>query len=100
MAEVIPLAIGAWLSRLQVNVCTKQCEAYGRNLPLRVNKHINMCQNHRLITADNASSNIVSSMRPGLESVIQTVRNLRHCDYPEIDITIAVAGLHILYAKA
>jgi len=74
MTHIIQLAIGAFISSLGVNGCTKSWEAHERNQQFGENKSIGIGKSQRLRKEGNARINKVSAMRPGLAKIIEKVR--------------------------
>jgi hypothetical protein len=74
MAQVIQLAVGAFMSSLGVKGRTKSCEADERNQQFAENESIDIGKSQRLRKEGIASINKVSAMRPGLAKIIEKVR--------------------------
>jgi hypothetical protein len=71
--HVIQLAVGAFMSSLGVNGCTKSWEAPERDRQFGENESIDNGKSQRLRKEDNARINKVSAMRPCLAKVIEKV---------------------------
>jgi hypothetical protein len=73
MADVIQLALGAFMSSLGVKGRTKSWEAHKRNQQFGENESIDVGKSQRLRKEGNARINKVSAMRPGLVKIIEKV---------------------------
>jgi len=89
MAHVIQLAIGAFMSSLGVNGCTKSWEAHEHNQQFRVNESIDIKKCPRLQKEGNPQINKVSAMRPGLAKIIEKECISKYFESPETDLHIA-----------
>jgi len=74
LAQVIWLALGAFMSSLGVKGRTTSCEAHERDQHFGENGSIDIAKSQRLQKAGNARINKVSAMRPGLAKIIEKVR--------------------------
>jgi hypothetical protein len=74
MAHIIQLALGALVSSLGVNGCTKSWEAHECDQQFGENESIDIGKSQRLRKEGNASINKVSAMRTGLAKNIEKVR--------------------------
>jgi len=74
MAQVILLALGAFMSSLSVKGHTKSWEAHERGEEVGENESIDIGKTQRLRKEGNARINMVSAMRPGLAKIIEKVR--------------------------
>jgi hypothetical protein len=73
MVHVIQLALGAFMSSLNVKGCTKSWKAHERNQQFGKNESIDIGKSQRLRKEGNARINKVSAMRPGLAKIIEKV---------------------------
>ena len=71
MAQLIQLAVGAFMSSLGVNCHTKSWEAHERDQQFVENEIIDIGKSQRLRNKGNARINKVSAMRPGLAKIIE-----------------------------
>jgi hypothetical protein len=74
MAQVIQLALGAFISSLGVKGHTKSWEAHEQDEHVGENESIDIEKSQRLRKEGNASINNVSAKRPGLGKIIEKVR--------------------------
>jgi hypothetical protein len=73
MTHVIQLALGAFMSSLAVQGCTKSLEGHERDQQFGENESIDIGKCQRLRKESNATINKVSAMRPGLAKIIEKV---------------------------
>jgi len=73
MAHVVQLALGAFMSSLGVQGCTKSWEAHERDLQFAENESIDIEKSQRLRKEGNARIKMVSAMKPGLAKIIEKV---------------------------
>ena len=73
MANVIQLALGAFMTSLAVVGHTKSWEAHERNPQFGENESIDIGKRQRHRKEGNARLNTVSAMRPGLAKIIEKV---------------------------
>jgi len=74
MAHVIQLALAALMSSRGVKGRTKASEAHERDQQFGANETTDIVKSQRLRKEGNARINKVSSMKPGLEKIIEKVR--------------------------
>jgi len=74
MADVIQLALGAFLNRLGVKGRTQSWEAHERNQQFAENQSLDIGKSQRLRKEGNTRINMVSAMRPCLAKIIEKVR--------------------------
>jgi hypothetical protein len=74
MAHVIQLALGAFMSSLGVNCCTKFWEALEGSQQFGENESIDIGKSQRLQNEAHDRINKVSAMRPGFPKIIGKVR--------------------------
>jgi len=74
MAQVIQLALGAFMSSFGVKGRTKSWEAHERDQQFGENESIDIGKSKRLRKEGNARINKVLAMRPGLAKIIEKVR--------------------------
>jgi hypothetical protein len=79
MAQVIQLALEAFISSLGVKGRTKSWEAHERDQQFGENESIAIGKSQRLRKEGNARINKVSAMRPGLTKIIEKVRISTYC---------------------
>jgi len=79
MAQVIQLALEAFISCLGVKGRTKSWEAHERDQQFGENESIAIGKSQRLRKEGNARINKVSAMRPGLTKIIEKVRISTYC---------------------
>jgi hypothetical protein len=73
MADVIQLALGAFMSRFGVKGRTDYWDAHERDQQFGENESIDIGKSQRLRKEGNARINKVSAMRPGLAKIIEKV---------------------------
>jgi len=98
MAQVIQLALGAFMSSLGVKSRTKSWEAHERNQQFGENESIDIGKSQRLRKEGNSRINNVSAMKPSLAKIIEKVRISWYFGSPEIDRHIAENACSIHYA--
>jgi len=98
MANVIQLALGAFMTNLGVKGCTKSWEAHERDEQFGENEYTDIGKSQRLQEESNSRINTVSTMRPGLVQITEKVRISRHFELPETDLHIAENTCCIDYA--
>jgi len=89
MAHISKLGLGAVMSSVGENGCTKSWEAYERNQQFGENECTDIGNSQRLRNEGNARINKVSAMRPDLAKIIEKVSISRHFGRPETDLHIA-----------
>ena len=99
MAQVIELALAAFMSNLNVKGHTKSSEADARNQQSGKNESIEIGKSQRLRKEGNARINKVSAMRPGFATIIETVLTSRYFISSETDLHKAVNTCCIDYAN-
>jgi len=85
MADVIQLALGAFMISFGVKGHTKSWEAHERDQQFGENESIDIGKSQRLRKEGNARINKVSAMRPGLAKIIEKVHISWHFESPEAD---------------
>ena len=98
MAQVIQLALGAFMSSHSVKGRTKSSEAHDRDEQCGENESIDIGKSQRLRKEGNTRINKVSAMEPGLAKIIQKVRISWYFGSPEIDLDMAENACCIDYA--
>jgi len=98
MTHCIQLALGAFLSSVGVNGCTKSWNAYECDQQFGQNEHIEIGKSQRLHKQGNARIDKVSAMRPGLARIITRVHISRYFESPETYHQIAENAYCIDYA--
>jgi len=86
MAQLIQLAVGAFMSSLGVNCHTKSWEAHERDQQFVENEIIDIGKSQRLRNKGNARINKVSAMRPGLAKIIEKLCIAWYLQCPEADL--------------
>jgi hypothetical protein len=74
MADVIQLALGAFMSSLGVKGRTKSLEDHDRDQQFGENESIDIGNSQRLRKEGNARINKVLAMKPGFAKIIEKVR--------------------------
>jgi len=74
MAHIIQLALGAFMSSLGVEGCTKSWKAHEHDQQFGENESRDIGKTQRLRKEGNARINKVSATRPGVAKIIETVR--------------------------
>jgi len=92
MAHVIQLALGAFMSSLDVKGCTKSSEAHERNQHFGENESIDIGMSQRLLKEGNARIHKVLAMRPGIALIIEKVRLSRYFESPETALHTAATA--------
>jgi len=98
IAHVIQLALGAFMSSLGLQGCTKSWEAHERYLQFGDNQSIDIGKSQRIQIEGNARINKVSAVRPGLAKIIEKVCIATYFESPETDLNIAENTCCIDYA--
>jgi hypothetical protein len=98
MAQVIQLALGAFISSRGVKGHSKSWEAHERNLQFGEIESTDIGKRQRLRREGNARINKVSAMRPGLAKIIEKVRISTYFEWAETDQQIAENARCIDYA--
>jgi len=98
MAHVIQLALGAFVSSLDVKGPTKSWESHERDQQFGENESVDIGKSQRLRKDGNTRINMVSAMKPGLAKIIEKVRISWYFGSPEIDRDIAENACSIDYA--
>jgi len=99
IAHVIQLALGAFMSSLGVEGCTKSWEAHERDQQFGENESKDIGKSQRLRKEGNARFNKVSAMRPGLATIIEKLRISWYFESPEADFHKAENACCINYAN-
>ena len=99
MAHIIQLALGAFMSSLGVQGCTKSWEAHERIQQFGENESVDMGKSQRLLKEGNSRINKVSSMRPGLAKIIEKVHISRYFESAGTDHHIAENACGIDYTN-
>jgi len=99
MAHVIQLALGAFMSSLNLKGRTKSWEAHERDQQFGENESMDAGKSQRLRKEGNARINKVSAMRPGLAKIIEKVRISWYFESPEADLHIAENACCIDYTN-
>jgi len=99
MANIIQLALGAFMSSLSVKGRTKSWEAHERDQQFGENESIDGRKSQRLWKEGNARINMMSAMKPGLAKIIEKVRISWYFESPEADLHIAENACCINYAN-
>ena len=89
MAHVIQLALGAFMSSLGVEGCTKCWEAHEHDQQFGENECTENGKYQRLRKVGNARINKVSALRPGFAKIIEKVHISSSFDSPETHLDIA-----------
>jgi len=89
MAHVIQLALGAFMSSLQVKGRTNSWEAHERDQQFGENENTHIRKSQRLRKEGNAKINKVSAMKRGLAKIIEKVRISRYSEDSETNYHIA-----------
>jgi len=97
MADVIQLALGAFMSSLGVKGRTKSWEAHERDQQFGENESTDIGKSRRLRKEGNATINKVSAMRPGLANIIEKVRISTYFESADADLHIAENACGIDY---
>ena len=87
--QVIQLALGAFISTVGLQGCTKAWEANEGDQLFGENQSTGIGKSQRLRKDGNARFNQMSVMRPCVAKVIETVRISRHVERPETYLHIA-----------
>ena len=98
MVHVIHLALGAFMSTLDVKGCTKSWEAPEHDQLFGENESTDIGKSQGLQKEGNARFNKVSAMRPGLAKIIEKVHISTSFESAETDLHIAVNACCIDYA--
>jgi len=89
IAHVMQLAIGASMSSLCVNGCTKSWEAHERAQHFGENESIDIGKSQILLKQGNATINMVLAMRPAFAKIIKKVHIVWYFESPETNLHIA-----------
>jgi hypothetical protein len=100
MAHVIQLALGAFVSSLGVKSSTKSWTAHEHDHQFGEKERIDIGHSERLRKEDNATSNKVSAMRPGLGMIIEKVYISTHFGWPKTDNQMAENACCVDYADS
>jgi len=85
MAHVIQLAVGAFMSSLDVKGLTKFWEAHEHNQQFGQNESIDIRKSQRLRNEGKVWISKLSAMRPGLAKIMEKVLISRYFESPETD---------------
>jgi len=89
MVHRIQLALGAFMSSLGVEECTKSWEAREQDQQFEENEITDIGKSQRFRKEGNARINMVLVMRPSFEMIIEQVFIARHFEITETDLDIA-----------
>ena len=89
IAHITQLALGAFMSSLDIKGRTKSWEAHERDQQFGENQSIDIGRSQRLQKEGNARINKVLAMRPGLAKIIEKVHISRYFESPETNLYIA-----------
>jgi len=89
MAHIIQLAVGAFMSSLDVKGRTKCWKAHERNQQFGENESVEIGKSQRLRNKGNSRINPLSAMKPGLAKIIEQVRISRYFESAETGLHIA-----------
>jgi hypothetical protein len=100
MAHIIQLALGTFMSSLQVNGCTKLWDAHECDQQFGENESTDIGKNQTQRNIGNARISKASAMRPCFAKIIEKVSISRYCESPETVIHIAQNASCIYYADS
>jgi len=98
IANVIQLALGAFMSCLGVKGCTRSWEAHERDQEFGENVSIEIGKSERLRREGNTIINKVSAMNPGLAKIIEKVHISWYFESSEIYLQVAANACSIDFA--
>jgi len=99
MAQVIQLALVAFMNSLGVEICTKSWEAHECDQQFGENERAAIGKSQRLPKEGKARINKVLAMKPGLAKIIEKVHISRYFESAETDLHIAENACCIDYAN-
>jgi len=98
MAHVIQLALGAFMSSLDVKGRTTSWEAHERDQQFGMNESMDIGKSQGFRKESNAAINKVSAMKPGVANIIEKLHISWYFECPGIDNNIAENACGIDYA--